>query len=148
MAETVQQSAVPEWMVEYRHYGIEVLRIVLGLLMFNNGIYFIRNSEIMHAMLEEALPVAPFIAAHVVVFAFLAGGILLMLGLLTRVAAIIQVPILLGAVLFVHGPNIFMGGAQQPEYALLVLLLLIVFFFYGGGKWSVDHHLMRQKQEA
>lgn len=140
------QTSVPAWMIQTRHYWIEITRMVLGLLMLNNGVYFIRNSEEMHAMIEEALPIAPFIVAHYVIFAFLVGGILLVLGLLTRVAAIVQIPILLGAVFLVHGFEIFMGGAEQPEYALLVLLLLIVFFFYGGGKWSVDHHLMRRSE--
>ncbi len=140
------QTSVQAWMVQTRHYWIEITRMVLGLLMLNNGIYFIRNSEEMHAMIEEALPIAPFIVAHFVIFAFLAGGILLVVGLLTRIAAIVQIPVLLGAVFLVHGLDIFMGGAQQPEYALLVLLLLIVFFFYGGGKWSADHHLMRRSE--
>ena len=140
-------TSVPSWMVTNRHYWIELTRIVLGALMFNNGVYFVRNSGEMHRMLEQALPVDPFIVAHIVVVVFLAGGVLLMLGLLTRVAAAAQIPILLGAVFLVHGTDIFLGGANQPEYALLVLLLLIVFFFYGGGKWSMDHYVMRAKEE-
>ena len=136
-----------EWMVETRHYWIEVLRMVLGVLMLNNGLYFIRNTQEIHAMIEEALPIAPFIVAHYVVVAFLAGGVLLIIGLVTRVAALLHIPILFGAVVCVHGLDVFMGGAEQAEYALLVLFLMIAFFFYGGGRWSMDHQVLRKAEE-
>jgi len=45
---------------------------------------------------------APAILVHYVVLAHLCGGICLVLGLFTRTAAIVQLPILLSALLYVH----------------------------------------------
>ena len=146
MAQAAHQPSVPLWMVETRHYWIELTRIMMGVLIFFKGYTFVQDISGLHVLLEEALPIAPFIVAHYVVFAHLVGGILLVLGLLTRTAALVQIPILLGAVFLVHGSEIFMAGTGEPQYALLILFLLIVFFFYGSGKWSVDHHLMRKEQ--
>lgn len=68
-------------------------------------------------------------------------------GLLTRLAALVQIPILLGAVLVVH----FQGGLLEPsqslEFSVLVLFLLIAFFLYGSGQWSVDYYFFVRKAE-
>lgn len=134
-----------ELMVQYRHYWIEGLRMVLGALLLYRGYYFVENLSEIYGLIEETLAISAFIVAHYVVAAHLVGGILLILGLLTRLAALVQIPILIGAVFFVQGMGV-LGPATELEYALLILILLIVFFFYGGGKWSVDHHLLRRKQ--
>ncbi|MEX0772202.1 MAG: DoxX family protein [Balneolales bacterium] len=138
-------DSLNDLMVEYRHYWIEALRIFLGALLFYRGYYFVENIAEIYELIEETIAISAFIVAHYVVAAHLVGGILLIFGLLTRLATAIQIPILTGAVFFVHGMGIF-GPATEQEYALLVLVLLIVFFFYGGGKWSIDHHLLRRNK--
>lgn len=144
MAQTTENSNTG-WWVKYRHYWIEMLRIYLGCLLFYKGYYFVENISEIGNLIEQTLPVSPFLLAHYVVFAHLIGGLLIIFGLLTRFAVFLQIPILAGAVFFVHG-GIFFGTSTDVEYTLLVLILLIVFFFYGSGKLSIDHRLMRKKQ--
>ena len=131
--------------VETRHYWIEALRIFLGGLLFYKGFYFVENISEIYAMIEQSMNISAFILAHYVVAAHLVGGLMLMFGVLTRIATAIQIPVLLGAVLFVHGREAVMGTGTGVEYALMVLILLVVFFFYGSGKWSVDHWIIRRK---
>lgn len=135
-----------EILVKTRHYWIEFLRIVLGVLLFAKGYYFVENLSEIYGIIDANLPVSPFIAAHYVVAAHLAGGMMLIFGLLTRIAAAIQIPVLVGALVFVHAREVVLGPQESFEYALLILILLVVFFFYGGGKWSADYFIIRKKE--
>lgn len=139
---------IQEWLVEYRHHWIEGLRIILGGLLFYKGYYFVENLSEIYTMIGDSMGISPFIVAHYVVSAHLVGGVMLVFGILTRLAAFVQIPVLCGAVFFVRGEGILFGPPTELEYAILVLVLLIVFFFYGGGKWSVDCQLSKQEQET
>lgn len=143
-----ERLTVKEWMVENRHYFIEVLRILLGCLLFYKGYYFVENLPVIYEMIEESMGISPFIVAHYVVAAHLVGGLMLVFGILTRLAALAQIPVLLGAIFFVQGEGILFGPPTETEYALLVSILLVVFFFYGGGKWSVDYRTSSQEEKT
>ncbi|MBD3615681.1 MAG: DoxX family protein [Gracilimonas sp.] len=145
MNKTINHPAL-KWMREHRHEAIEILRICLGILLFYKGFYFVENISEVYAMIEGNIPISSFVVAHYVVGAHLAGGLMLAFGLITRLATAVQIPILAGAVFFVHARDIFLGKAAQLEYSILVLILLIVFFIYGGGKWSLDGYIIRRKQ--
>jgi putative oxidoreductase len=62
-----------------------------------------------------------------------------MVGFLTRVAAIVQIPILFGAVFVIHRPDGLFALGQSLEFSALVLLLLVVFAIAGSGRLSLDH---------
>lgn len=147
MEKTADKPNLP-WLVKHRHYSIEALRIFLGGLLFFKGYVFVENISEIYEVIEESMQISSFIVSHYVVVAHLIGGLMLALGLLTRIAVILQLPILLGAVFFVHMRDIFMVTASELEYSILVLVLLIVFFFYGGGKLSMDHFIIRKKEKS
>ena len=65
-------------------------------------------------------------------FAHLLGGILLILGVLTRFACIINIPILLGAVFFVN--TTLYRPFSEVLVSILILLMLILFLVVGNGK--------------
>ena len=134
--------------VEKRHYWIEGLRIFLGALLIYKGYYFVENLEAIYDYIDETMPMSAFVVSHYVVFAHLAGGLMIFFGMLTRIAVLAQMPIvILGAIYFTGQGSTFFGPTAELEYSLLVLVLLIVFFFYGAGKCSVDHFILRKKQE-
>jgi putative oxidoreductase len=72
-----------------------------------------------------------------ITIAHLIGGLLLTVGIITRLAALIQIPILFSAVFLVHAKEGLMMGGQSLELAALVLFLLLVFFVFGSGDLSV-----------
>ncbi len=134
--------------VEKRHYWIEGLRIFLGALLIYKGYYFVENLEAIYDYIDETMPMSAFVVSHYVVFAHLAGGLMIIFGMLTRIAVLAQMPIvILGAIYYTGQGSTFFGPTAELEYSLLVLVLLIVFFFYGAGKCSVDHYILRKKQE-
>lgn len=142
-------TSLNNWAVENRHYWIESLRIFLGLLLVYKGWYFVQNLESIYQHIETSTTLDAFVVSHYVVFANLAGGLMIVFGLLTRLAIIVQIPIvIIGAHYFSGTGSTFFGPTTELEYSLLILMLLIVFLFYGSGKWSLDHRIMRKKEET
>jgi hypothetical protein len=72
---------------------------------------------------------------------------MLAIGIFARVAAIIQIPILIGAVFFFHlGEGLF-SQSQSLELSVLVLFLLILFALFGAGTYSVDETVLSKEGE-
>jgi uncharacterized membrane protein YphA (DoxX/SURF4 family) len=69
-------------------------------------------------------------------FAHILGGILLILGVLTRFACILQIPILLGAIFFINlSPDMY-RPFSEIALSIAVFLLLVLFLIVGNGKLS------------
>jgi uncharacterized membrane protein YphA (DoxX/SURF4 family) len=132
----------------HRQDGLDLIRIYLGFALFAKGVAFVMQG--MHVLEEMAARVgfAEAMLAHYVVGAHIAGGLLLAIGLATRVAALVQVPVLLGAVLFVHGGEGLFTQAMRLELGLLVLFLLVLFTLVGSGRLSADQYVFRRTATA
>jgi uncharacterized membrane protein YphA (DoxX/SURF4 family) len=76
------------------------------------------------------------VLGHYVVFAHIVGGILLIIGLFTRFACLIQIPVLLAAVILVNTKGDMMRPYSELFLSIIVLLLLIYFLIVGNGPWS------------
>ncbi len=130
-----------EWQ-ERLGYVMDCMRVVLGVILVSKAVQFIGNREYLNGLFANAqdLWFVPAIITHYVILAHLAGGVMLVVGLFSRAAALLQVPILLGAVFYVQLPQMLNAHEpQQLEYALMVLLMLGIVVVHGGGKLSVDH---------
>ena len=140
----VKNHSINEILVETRHYWIEILRISLGALLLFRGIWYAINVGDIYPKIDEVFFVSGFVTSHYLITVHIVGGILIMIGLLTRLAIIFQLPIFIGAIFFLAGKDLLFGLDTNLEFAIQTLGLLVVFFFYGSGKWSVDHLLMRK----
>lgn len=140
-----------EWR-ERLGYVLDCLRVVLGVILVVKAFAFIGNRAYLQSMFaaSQDLWFIPAMISHYVILAHLAGGICLIVGIFSRAAALIQVPVLLGAVFYVQLPRFLSAHEpEQLEYAIMVLLLLGVVLVHGGGKLSVDHLVWGQdKQNA
>jgi len=129
--------------------GLDVIRIYLGVGLMVRGALFLGSPEVLLDFLKRSnswfLPLA---AAQYVVAAHLCGGILLALGLGTRVAAAAQIPPLLGAVLFVHIGEGLLTAGQSLEFAALVLAMLSAFAVFGAGRLSLDAWIAQRNAET
>ena len=122
----------PKWM--------DILRIVLGLFLCMKGIEFADNITRLTNLMSTHIPFSAFLIVllgHYVLFAHLMGGFLLTVGLLTRFACLIQIPILLGAIIFVNFTDV-LGQFSELSLSILVLFLLVYFMIIGSGPWSLD----------
>ncbi|MCW3119971.1 MAG: DoxX family protein [Chitinophagaceae bacterium] len=122
----------PRWLV--------ILRVALGLSLFVKGISFIRNMGDLELLLSQS-SLRDFSSwiALVITCIHLLGGFLIIIGLLTRWAVLIQLPVLLGAIFFIHPPF----AETEFIFALLLILLLILFFVEGGGPFSLDNYFLK-----
>jgi putative oxidoreductase len=73
-------------------------------------------------------------------FSEFVGGILVGLGLLTRVGAFFIACVMLTAIAGVHWPNFFAGN-RGYEYPMSLLAMAIALLIAGGGQASVDRAL-------
>src|ERR1051325_325451 len=122
---------------------MDLVRVYLGVALFFKGIYFMTNRDYLLQLLENAgtWSIAPLAIAHYIVPAHLFGGVMLALGLLTRLAALAQIPILIGAVFYVHLPALTLMSVeprQNLELSALVLFLTCLVCLHGSGRLSVD----------
>ena len=90
-----------------RHHPryLDILRIALGVFLCFKGVEFARNSTLLNEVISRQVPfntLLLLILGHYVIFAHIMGGFLLAVGLLTRFACLIQIPILIGAIIFVN----------------------------------------------
>jgi uncharacterized membrane protein YphA (DoxX/SURF4 family) len=129
------------WAAERSDVWLDLLRIYIGAGLFAKGVSLAISRDAL--FLADAMRVSwlDSAVAHYVVPVHIAGGLMLVIGLATRAAAIANIPILLGAVLFVHARDGLFTTAQTLEFALLVLFMLCVFAISGSGRLSVDRYL-------
>ena len=124
--------------------AFELIRIFLGVALFIRGLLFVMNqSAVMELVEQRGMDwLFPMAAIHYITLAHLCGGFMLMIGLLTRVAAFLQIPVLIGAVFFVHLQDGLFNQGQSFELSVLVLFLLIIVFVFGAGKYSLDYAIL------
>jgi putative oxidoreductase len=119
--------------------GYDLMRVYLGIGLFVRGVLFISQPELLLGYLQDLGSwFLPYAVVHFVAVAHLCGGLMLAAGLLTRLAAAIQLPILFGAVFLVHSSGGLLNPGQSLEFSGLVLALLLVYFVFGSGELSVD----------
>lgn len=122
---------------------LDFVRIALGFFLLLKGVEFADNMNKLMAMMSS-LPFGNLmmvILAHYVLFAHILGGVLLATGLLTRLACIMQIPVLIVAIF----TNVFYQFSELT-LSLLVLLLLVYFFIIGSGRWSLDWYVNKEDE--
>ncbi|MDQ3845156.1 MAG: DoxX family protein [Bacteroidota bacterium] len=117
-------------------------RIILGGILLVKGLFFISHAEQLRELILTSRFAAGvgFLAAYVI-FAHLFGGVFIIVGLLTRLAVILQIPVLLGAIFFIlpaQGMNDF---GFELIISLVVLGLMIYVLKKGSGEISMDDYL-------
>ena len=127
-----------------RHHPkwLDIIRIVLGIFLCYKGVDFLRNTSDLISLMTLRSPFSSFViilVAHYVAFAHVIGGLFLTIGMFTRAACLIQIPILMGAIIFVNinaTRNAF-SPYSELFLSILILLLLIYFLIIGNGPLSV-----------
>ncbi|HEY9562057.1 MAG TPA: DoxX family protein [Anseongella sp.] len=133
------------WGDHHHPMWLDIVRIFLGVILLMKGLYFLTNRDAVQAIMESQLGFAGWMSIHYVAFAHLVGGVLVVFGLLTRLAAAVQVPVLIGAVFLVNLRQGLSPLNSELWLSILVLLLLVVFLIIGSGPLSLDQWLRTHK---
>ena len=128
---------VEHWGDTHHPQWLDILRIALGIFLCYKGVEFLTNMGTMLGLMTTKMSFGSFTAvlmSNYISFAHILGGILLILGVLTRFACILQIPILIGAIFFINASPDMYRPFSQLLLAIVVLLLLICFLIVGNGK--------------
>ncbi len=120
-----------------------LIRIFVGFSLFIRGFLFVIDPQ---ALTKIAGSEQNFWLYAYVAVGHLIGGFLLGVGFYTRVAALFQIPILLGAVFMVHLKQGLLSSGQSLEISVLVLFLLLIFSLFGSDELSLDKFLKSRKR--
>ena len=127
-------SNIEDWADAHHPKWLDIIRILLGLVLIAKGISFIRDTDLMSALLFESNAQLRSMAfAHYVIGVQIVAGVMFTFGLLTRVAAFFQIPILVTAIFYMDVTKEFFVISSELPYLILVLSLVVFFFIYGSG---------------
>lgn len=134
------------WSARHNPKWLVVLRAGLGLCLFIKGIQFIYNSIILDQIFEGSAFLSRLSwLSTVIPYIHLLGGVLIIAGLFTRFACLVQIPILIGAVFFVNMNQGFFSGGTDLPFSIIILMFLCFFLVEGGGQVSLDHRYFSKK---
>lgn len=128
---------------------LDVVRVYLGAGLFFRGAALLGLDPGILQLTGGDMPGLPLTGVAVYVTgAHLIGGALLLVGLYTRLAALIQLPILAGALFLIHWQEGLLSANQSLEFSALVLYLLLIVLVFGSGKWSLDAQWRHETAES
>jgi putative oxidoreductase len=117
--------------------ALAVLRVWLGLTMFfNHGLDKLTHFNDLVASFPDPLGIGQEASMMLVIFAEVAGSLLLAVGFLTRIAALTLVIDMFVAFLMVH--KTALSGQGSGELAFLYLAGFVTILIAGGGTFSTD----------
>ena len=113
------------------------LRIVTGLLFLEHG-----TSKYIN------FPATEYFANGVEVFSLMGlagaleiiGGLLIIIGLFTRITAFVLAGFMAVAYFMAHAPNSFFPLQNQGDAAILFSFIFLYFSAAGAGPWSLDEN--------
>jgi len=133
-----------------------VLRVITGIVFIPHGYSKVFGSGGV-AKFASSLPSygIPTVLGYVAAYSELAGGILLILGLLTRIDALMLTGTMFVAAFVVqlpdalHDPdaagNRVFASIRAMELPLSILAVMVALMLLGGGRYSIDHMVFRNR---
>ncbi len=127
-----------------KDFGLTLLRAVVGVVFLAHGYqkFFVWGiGGVTGAFTQMGIP-APHVSAYLAASAEFFGGLALLLGLLTRLAAVPVAITMLVAILQVHLKGGFFAP-QGMEYPLTLLVANIALIVAGGGAFALDNVIFK-----
>jgi len=120
---------------KYSGYVYALLRIIVGLMFACHGAQKLFGMFGGKGGAEGLMLVGGIIE--------MAGGLLLVLGLLTRPAAFLASGMMAVAYFMAHAPNASLPILNKGELAVVYCFVFLYIFFRGGGPLSLDRMIFK-----
>ena len=132
---------------DLRSCGLAVLRAVVGIVFLVHGsqkLFTFGFHGVAGMFGSMGIPL-PAVSAVVVTLVEFLGGLALILGIGTRVAAALIAIDMVGAILFVHGKHGFSMQNGGYEYPLTLLAANVCLMLAGPGSLALEDAFARRK---
>jgi putative oxidoreductase len=134
------------WGSNNRDVGLLLLRIVLGTVLLLKAFRFLFNISDITNVINSYHPTSMALAfSWIVILANMAGGIFILIGVLTRVVCVVQIPILIGAMLINVETHVL--NSSEWMLAFVTFFLIVYLYIYGSGKYSLSYVLLKEPHE-
>jgi putative oxidoreductase len=134
-------NKISHWSVTHNPKWLAFVRVALGLTLIAKGLSFLYHPLSFHDLINSSLNINAVWVDYTIIWINIVAGFLILMGFLTRLASIIQFPLLLGALFFVHGGGSAFAFQNSIVLSLLILVLLAVFFVEGDGPISLTGYV-------
>ena len=121
--------------------GILIVRVMVGIYIYRHSRELFNIKDLLDFLMDIKWPF-PVFSGYAAKIIEMVGGILLALGLFTRIASVLLMIVMAGVIYTMNGGNIWNG-----EHAALFFLVFALFCFAGPGKYSLDYLLFDRKAE-
>src|SRR5581483_6326061 len=127
------------WVESHSDVFLDLIRAYLGVGLFLKGLFLMEHQEYYANLFEQSTGWAllTLIGIHYVIPAHFAGGVALFAGLTTRLAAAVQLPALIGAIIISLSGMVGAGNRESFQFTALVFVLLSVLAVHGSGRLSL-----------
>lgn len=132
------------WLNNNTNVAYALIRIFIGVALFVRGVILASEPEALTRLAGEDKMYwwySYITVAHII------GGLSLAIGLVTRLASLLQVPILFGAVFLIHLKQGLLSVGQSLELSVLVLVLLLTYLIFGAGDLSFDSIIKKKREK-
>lgn len=137
------------WTEAHNPKWLALIRVALGAALLLRGVNFLNDLPGLDKLIEEnGLSSYSTLIRNSVPWIHVGGGFLIIIGLFTRFASFVQIPVLLGAIFLVNSKKGFIGGGTDLIYSIIVLLLVLVFVIEGSGPLSLSTYFREVEEEA
>ncbi len=125
-----------------------VVFIVFGYLQFTSIGAYVNNPAVVKFVGTIGGAVPAVVIAYLVAAIDMFGGLLILLGYQTRIAAVVLIVFVILTIFFAHPFWNFEGApraANQVQFYknLVIIGALIMLFVHGPGRYSLDNRMLR-----
>ena len=128
--------------------GLLAVRLGMGFGFFWAGLDKVLDPESFGVFLQSMAGIDPIMGPNISILIGsleILSGVLICIGLITRIAAGYQLVVLVSA-LFMFGFDFTLGPDIWKDPALIGITIMLL--LYGSGKFSLDHLISKSKYEV
>ena len=132
-----------KWANAHTNFAVDTLRVIFGIFLFLKGVSFITEKQYLNEILSNFVGFgSEMLLIHYIALAHIVGGVMIVIGFLTRWSIWVQLPIIICAFII----N-FIGdfNTQNLIHSSIALILCFSFLLYGSGKHSADYYFQMEK---
>lgn len=114
-------------------------------MLFVKGFIFLRNDGILRRVFSETEIIQKIsILKMFIPWIHILGGFLILIGLFTRKAAMVQLPLVIGAIVVLFNAKHYQFFKTEMFFAVTILVLLAIFLKFGDGFYSWRNLLQKE----